>query len=161
MPHISESLQRAEDPVRAAIEHTSGESRAHTRVLVAEDNAVNQRLIRRFLEKLGCRVDVAADGREAVQMATELRYSVIFMDCSMPEMDGFQATAELRNRLKGTRRVPIIAVTANALAEDRERCLAAGMDDYISKPVRNEDLRVALLRWAAPMDETNVVSSRA
>jgi CheY-like chemotaxis protein len=119
--------------------------------LVAEDNQVNQRLVVRMLEKIGCRADLAGDGREAVEMAQRARYDVIIMDCFMPEMDGYQATAEIR-RLQseaGVLRVPIIALTANALPADRERCLAAGMDDYLSKPVRKEDLQAALERWPA------------
>jgi CheY-like chemotaxis protein len=121
-------------------------------VLVAEDNIVNQRLVKHMLEKLGCRVDLAANGREAVAMAAKLRYDLVFMDCFMPELDGYAATAELREREeRGDRRVPIIALTANAMAEDRARCLAAGMDDYLSKPVRLEEIREILHRWATPV----------
>ena len=116
------------------------------RVLVAEDNAVNQLLVRRMFEKLGIRIDLAANGREAVQMATEFAYDIIFMDCSMPELDGYEATAILRERESG-RRIPIVAITANAMPEDRARCLEAGMDDYLIKPVRIEDIRGALQRW--------------
>jgi two-component system sensor histidine kinase/response regulator len=118
------------------------------RVLVAEDNVVNQRLIQRMLEKIGCDVEIAVDGVQAVTLAVTHPYDVVFMDCSMPEMDGFQATAEIRRLQRDAcmSRVPIIALTANALPEDRERCLAAGMDDYLSKPVRQEDLRAALAR---------------
>src|SRR5262249_8053353 len=117
---------------------------------VAEDNPVNQRLIQRMLEKLGCRVDIVGDGREAVRMALTHRYALIFMDCSMPDMDGYQATAELRRRQLGSARTAIVALTANAMAEDRARCLDAGMDDYLSKPVRLEELREVLVRWAVP-----------
>jgi len=132
------------------------------RVLVAEDNTVNQRLVKRMLEKLGCRVDIAADGREALKLATELHYDILLMDCSMPRMDGFQATAELRRLEKSRgRRRPVIALTANAMAEDRERCLNAGMDDYLSKPVRIEDLRAMLERWAPPEVKTLVAPGRA
>ena len=137
------------------------ESASQLRVLVAEDNKVNQRLAKRMFEKLGCRVDIAVDGREAVAAATRLSYDVVFMDCSMPEMDGFQATIELRRRETGGRRVPIIALTANALAEDRARCLAAGMDDYLSKPVRIEEIQKALTRWAPQPERTLVAPSRA
>jgi signal transduction histidine kinase/CheY-like chemotaxis protein len=128
----------------------SGEAVIRTRVLVAEDNAVNQRLVKRLLEKIGCRVDIASDGREAVRMATEQSYKIIFMDCSMPEMDGYQATAELR-RLQAAsgQHVPIIAFTANAMDEDRARCLKAGMDDFLTKPVRGDELRTMLERWVA------------
>jgi signal transduction histidine kinase/DNA-binding response OmpR family regulator len=127
------------------VEHTGA------RVLVAEDNIINQRLVKHMLEKLGCRVDLAANGREAVAMAAKLRYDLVFMDCFMPELDGYAATAELRQReAPGDRRLPIIALTANAMVEDRTRCLAAGMDDYLSKPVRLEEIREILQRWATP-----------
>jgi two-component system sensor histidine kinase/response regulator len=119
-------------------------------VLVAEDNAVNQKLVKRLLERLGCCVDIAGDGAEAVAMAGNRAYDVIFMDCSMPVMDGFRATAQLRSRANDGRRVPIIAFTANALAEDRQICLAAGMDDYLSKPVRIDLLKAVLVRWTQP-----------
>src|SRR5262249_7507263 len=111
------------------------------RLLVAEDNPVNQKLIVRLLEKLGHQVDIASNGLEAVKAMSELGYSVVLMDCQMPEMDGFEATAEIRKRdLQDGIHTPVIAVTAHAMKGDRERCLAAGMDDYVSKPVRSEDL---------------------
>jgi signal transduction histidine kinase/CheY-like chemotaxis protein len=116
------------------------------RVLVVEDNAVNQLVAARLLEKLGCRVDVAANGREAVEMVGLLPYDAIFMDCQMPEMDGFEATQEIRRREGSGPRRPIIAMTANALQGDRERCLDAGMDDYMTKPMRSADLTAALRR---------------
>ncbi len=119
------------------------------RVLVAEDNVVNQRLVRHMLEKLGCRVDMAGNGREAVSLAARLQYDLIFMDCFMPELDGYAATAALREaERQGARRQTVVALTANAMAEDRARCLAAGMDDYLSKPVRIEDIRRMLSIWA-------------
>jgi CheY-like chemotaxis protein len=109
----------------------------------------------RMLENLGCRADVAADGREAVNMLTQFAYDVVFMDCQMPEMDGFAATAVIRQREASTgHHVPIIAMTANAMQGDRERCLAAGMDDYISKPVTLGDLVARLRQWALPAAET-------
>jgi signal transduction histidine kinase/DNA-binding response OmpR family regulator len=124
--------------------------RSNARVLVAEDNVVNQRLVKHMLEKVGCRVDLAANGREAVSMAAERRYDIVFMDCFMPELDGYAATAELRQReWPGEPRLPIIALTANAMAEDRTRCLDAGMDDYLSKPVRMEEIREVLRRWCS------------
>jgi CheY-like chemotaxis protein len=124
-------------------------TRTEVHILVAEDNAVNQRLVTRMLEKMGYRVDIAADGYQAVTLAMASRYDLILMDCSMPEMDGYQATAEIRrlNAEGALRRIPIIALTANALPEDRERCLAAGMDDYLSKPIAPEDLRAMLDKY--------------
>jgi CheY-like chemotaxis protein len=107
-----------------------------------------------MLEKMGHRVDIAADGYQAVTLAMANPYDIVIMDCSMPEMDGYQATAEIRrlNKEGALRRIPIIALTANALPEDRERCLAAGMDDYLSKPIGRDDLHAMLEKYlgAAP-----------
>ena len=116
------------------------------RVLVAEDNVVNQKVARRMLERLGIRVDIAANGREAVQMTSNLSYDVIFMDCQMPEMNGYEAASEIRRRNGTNQRAAIIAMTANASVACRDMCLAAGMDDFIAKPVRLEDLRTALAK---------------
>jgi signal transduction histidine kinase/CheY-like chemotaxis protein len=122
-------------------------------VLLVEDNPVNQLVARRLLERLGCRVDVVGDGREAVAAAQEHRYALILMDCHMPNMDGFDATKAIREREAGAPRTPIIALTANAIDGDRERCLAAGMDDYLAKPLRLDQLVAQLGQWittAAP-----------
>jgi CheY-like chemotaxis protein len=108
--------------------------------LVAEDNAVNQRIAVHMLAKLGLRADVAADGREAVQLFEMRPYDLILMDCQMPEMDGYKAAVEIRRREPAGHHTVIIAMTAEAMAGTRENCLAAGMDDYIAKPVRLEDL---------------------
>ena len=119
-------------------------------MLVVEDNVVNQKVAVRLLEKLGCRVDVAANGLEAVELLAELAYDVVFMDCQMPEMDGFEATRTIRQREASSgHHVPIIAMTANAMQGDSEQCLAAGMDDYLSKPVSFEALAAAARKWAA------------
>ncbi len=117
------------------------------RILLVEDNPVNQKLAARLLEKLGCRVDVAGNGRECVEMLTSLPYDLVFMDCQMPEMDGYEATRQVRASTSPVAHLPIIAMTANAMAGDREKCLAAGMDDYISKPIRSDDLAEMLPRW--------------
>jgi CheY-like chemotaxis protein len=115
-------------------------------VLVAEDNAVNRLLAVRLLERLGCSVDVAMNGAEAVEMSAGTDYGVIFMDCQMPVLDGYEATGRIREREAGGDRVPIVAMTANTMEGDRERCIAAGMDDYLAKPLRVEELESALCR---------------
>jgi signal transduction histidine kinase/CheY-like chemotaxis protein len=117
------------------------------RVLVAEDNPVNQKVAVRMLERLGLRPDVAGNGSEAVELCAMLPYDLIFMDCEMPEMDGYTATAEIRKRQGSNGRVAIIAMTADAMAGSRERCIAAGMDDYIAKPVRPGEMMGALQKW--------------
>jgi signal transduction histidine kinase/DNA-binding response OmpR family regulator len=118
-----------------------------TRVLVAEDNDINQKIVLRMLDRAGCRADRVSNGREAVEAAGSMAYDLILMDVQMPEMDGFSATREIRRLEDGIRHTPIAAMTANAMTGDRERCLAAGMDDYISKPVRLADLERMLHRW--------------
>jgi signal transduction histidine kinase/CheY-like chemotaxis protein len=118
------------------------------RVLVAEDNSVNQMVAVRLLERLGCRVDVAGNGAEAVQMATRLPYGLVFMDCHMPEMDGFEAALEIRRRERelDLEPTPIVALTASVLQEDRDRCVSVGMDDVIGKPVQPAELAEVLRR---------------
>jgi PAS domain S-box-containing protein len=120
------------------------------RVLIAEDNTVNQKLAMRVLEKLGCFAEIAVDGKEAVTRWEQSHHDMILMDCQMPELDGYQATAEIRarERATGRPRTPIVALTANALKGDRERCLEAGMDDFLSKPFHVDRLREILLLWS-------------
>jgi signal transduction histidine kinase/DNA-binding response OmpR family regulator len=118
-----------------------------TRVLVAEDNVVNQRVAARMLEKFGCQVDVVTNGREALVASAHSAYDLIFMDCQMPEMDGYETTTAIRARESSGNHLPIIAMTAHVMQGDRERCLAAGMDDYVCKPVQREELWAILVKW--------------
>ncbi len=117
------------------------------RVLVAEDNAVNQKIALRQLERLGFAADVVGNGMEAVDALERIDYDLVLMDCQMPEMDGYDATREIRRRRTDGDHVPIVAMTAHVLEGDRERCLEAGMDDFVAKPVDLDDLRAALARF--------------
>jgi two-component system sensor histidine kinase/response regulator len=117
-------------------------------ILLAEDHPVNQLVATAMLENLGFRVDVVADGAEAVRAATSTPYRAILMDCHIPVLDGYQATGEIRRSQGASRRTPIIAVTASDAEADQQRCLAAGMDDFLTKPLSVEALAAVLARWA-------------
>ncbi|MEO8663693.1 MAG: ATP-binding protein, partial [Bryobacteraceae bacterium] len=120
-------------------------------VLLVEDNVVNQRIAKRFLEKEGHTVTLAFDGEQALRAWESQPFAAIFMDCHMPGMDGFEAAAEIRRREKGGPPVPIIALTAAVMQGDREKCAAAGMDDFLAKPIETAELRRILERWVTPL----------
>lgn len=156
--------------------HMVAEHVRHLRILVVEDNIVNQKLAVRMVEKLGYKLDVVENGKEALTALAKGEYAAILMDCQMPVMDGFETTRHIReheasvssrDQIDGsasrsntapqsTLHIPIIAVTANAMQGDRERCLAAGMDDYLAKPIKLEELRNVLARWIAAPPELAV-----
>jgi len=121
-------------------------------VLVVEDNTTNQMVATGLLSKLGYQPEVVSDGRQAVEAVRRNRYLAVLMDCNMPVMDGFEATLAIRAGEGGAGRVPIVAMTAGAMVGDRDRCLAVGMDDYVSKPVKLAELERALSPWAPVAD---------
>lgn len=120
------------------------------RVLVAEDNAVNQKVIKIILEKNGCSFSIAEDGAKAIEEFRHGSYDLILMDCQMPEVDGLQASRRIREweEEAGRGRCPIVAMTANAMKGDRDRCLEAGMDDFLAKPFKSQDLLNLMEEWA-------------
>ncbi len=138
-------------PVRLAVaaEQSAG------RLLLVEDNFVNQRVAVYMLSKLGHRVDVAMHGREAIDMLSKAHYGLVLMDCQMPEMDGFEATRLIRDQTSSVldHGVPVVAMTANAFPEDRARALACGMNDFLAKPVDRAVLAAALEKWLKPAEE--------
>jgi CheY-like chemotaxis protein len=151
--------QQPEQVSRPPVVDPPRQARRPLRVLVAEDNVINQLLIRRLIEKAGHEVLVVGNGREALAMLETHRFDVVFMDVQMPELDGMAATAEIRRReaITGAARLPVIALTANAMTGDRERYLDGGMDGYLSKPVNIREVaalleRLAVEGRAAPVD---------
>lgn len=157
---VTSGMPAARESPLLITRHTLSETKAKAdlRILLAEDNIINQKVAARLFQRLGYRIDVVANGREAAEAVSRIRYDVVFMDCQMPDMDGFEATQVIRQReaenetgetsdeRRGASHVPIIAMTANAMQGDRERCLAAGMDDYLSKPISVDALAGVLDR---------------
>jgi two-component system sensor histidine kinase/response regulator len=127
-------------------------------LLVAEDNLVNQRVAARMLERIGYRVDVADDGRQALEALQHNDYEAVLMDVQMPKMNGYEATAEIRRREGAERHTPIIALTANVMQGDREKALEAGMDDYVPKPVNREELEAVLERHVSPQESSQTAT---
>ncbi len=142
---------RPEHVRRVAEEAPPSRMPTGARVLIVEDNAANMKVAVRMVTRLGYRADVAGNGQEAVRILAQVDYDAVLMDCQMPEMDGYEATRHIRRQER--RHTPIIAMTASAMAGDRERCLAAGMDDYISKPIRLHIVAAVLERWLGPGPE--------
>jgi two-component system sensor histidine kinase/response regulator len=145
---------RLQEPARAR-----GSARPGTRILVAEDHPANQLVIRVLLERRGLHAECVADGNTALAALESGNYDLILMDCQMPALDGYEATREIRRRerRRGSGHIPIVALTAHALEGDRRRCLAAGMDDYLAKPLRQDELDAVLDRWLVPGAESGAV----
>jgi PAS domain S-box-containing protein len=139
----------------------SQRSRETHHILLAEDNPVNQKVACRILEKLGYRVDVAADGQVAFEAWQSGRYHLILMDCQMPIMDGFETTRKIREHESGGKHIPVIALTAHAMKGADNECRAAGMDDYLSKPIDREQLQRALSRWLNDSEDPRVAAEQA
>jgi signal transduction histidine kinase/CheY-like chemotaxis protein len=151
LPRVASAVQSGRE--RAAVREERQPDPNAAQVLVVEDSPVNRLVTVRVLERCGFRVHVVNDGREALEALSTQVYDAVLMDCQMPDVDGYEATRELRRREGDTRHTPVIAMTAHAMTGDRERCLDAGMDDYVTKPVRSQMLVEVLQRWVGDSDE--------
>jgi CheY-like chemotaxis protein len=153
--HLLETLlrvhgYRAQEPTDSKLPSVTSITLKGARILVAEDNLVNQKLMNHLLKKLECHVEFAGTGFEALEMISKSTFDVVLMDVQMPDMDGYEATKILRANETAHEHVPVIATTAHAMAGDREKCLSAGMDDYLTKPIKAADLSSKLAKWLNP-----------
>jgi CheY-like chemotaxis protein len=153
VPHHSDGLARLIAATQPEVRGIAGK-----RVLLAEDNPVNQKVGALLLERMGLKVHLAGNGLEALAAVSNADFDAILMDCQMPAMDGYAATRAIRSLEGPASRVPIIALTANAMTGDRDLCIRAGMDDYIPKPVKSDVLALKLMRWIAPVNEPAEIS---
>lgn len=149
---ISSSLQEQRRIKKLDLSSTIGQLKPNFKILLAEDHPINQEVILNQLSLLGYEADLANNGEEALAMLSEKKYDIVFMDCQMPLLDGYATTQRLRQQEGNQRHTIVIALTAHALPTDREKCLAAGMDDYLSKPLEPEDLEAALYKWRNPIN---------
>lgn len=135
------------DDVMTELDYPVSPKSISAHILLAEDDTVNQEVTIEMLESMGCKVDVVANGIELLEELNKVNYDVILMDCEMPEMDGIQTIMKIRRQNQSDKQIPVIATTANATTGYKEKCLAAGMDDFLSKPYSRERLKEILLRW--------------
>lgn len=156
MDAAPESAIEARDTSRQALRPLS----EPLSILLVEDNLVNQKLAVRLLERLGCEVAVAASGIEALALLTDTDYDMVLMDCQMPDMDGYETTRQIRSRERGSKHLPIVAITANAMESDLERCISSGMDSYLTKPIDFVKLRDALEKWGIDSRAPKATSDR-
>jgi CheY-like chemotaxis protein/HPt (histidine-containing phosphotransfer) domain-containing protein len=160
--HLHKTLRTQFNKLKGSVEQKeavketveiSGKDKESLKILLVEDNAVNQKVALRLIEKIGYHTDLASNGIEAIEAVQSNEYDVVFMDLLMPEMDGLEASKQIKESSTNKSRPKIIAMTANSMLGDRELCMDAGMDDYISKPIRIDELEIALDKWLAVVAE--------
>jgi len=158
---VTRAAPLATERAQKSIAARTSEGQAPLNVLVAEDNAVNQLVMTRLLQKRGHQVTIVSDGRQAIDAVAANAFDVVFMDVQMPELDGLQATREIRRREAGThQRIPIVALTAHAMQSDMERCLEAGMDQYLSKPINPAELDKVLRSRSSPVRQRTLSANQ-